>query len=154
MRRGSELAALRVEDVTIDGERACVRVRKAKNDQLGRGHEVFIDASGSAACPVRLLKEWLRVRGTRPGLLFTACGGRPLSTSTISAVCQRMVAAAGRSEVVTSHSLRIGGATAAVEGGLTREQAMTIGGWESDAVDRYLRARELAAEGVSHRMGF
>lgn len=138
----------------MDGERACVRVRKAKNDQLGHGHKVFINAMGSAACPVRLLKEWLRVRGMRPGLLFMACGGRPLSTSAISAVCQWMVAAVGRPEVVMSHLLCIGGAMVAVEGGLTREQAMTIGGWESDAVDHYLQAHELVAEGVLRWMGF
>jgi hypothetical protein len=56
--------------------------------------------------------------------------------------------------VVTLHSLRIGSATAAVEGGLTREQAMTISSWESDTVDHYLQARKLATAGVSSKMGF
>jgi len=65
-----------------------------------------------------------------------------------------MVQAAGRTEKVSSHSLCIGGATAAIEGGLTREQTMTIGGWNSEAVNRYLRARELAVMQVSQRMGF
>jgi hypothetical protein len=53
MWQGLELATLWVEDVMINGKWACMQVHKAKNNQLGCGHEVFIDAMGSAACPVR-----------------------------------------------------------------------------------------------------
>lgn len=95
MQQGSELVALQVKDLSISSEQACVWVRKAKNNQLGCGHKIFINATGSAACLVQLLKEWLRVRSTQLGLLFTACSRWPLSTSAISAMCQQMVATAG-----------------------------------------------------------
>jgi len=48
---------------------------------------------------------------------------------------------------------RIGGATAAMVAGLTREQIMSIGGWSSAAVDQYLRALESTRLKVYERMG-
>jgi site-specific recombinase XerD len=153
MQRGSELVALQLEDIQVTGKRIVVCIQKVKNDQLSRGSKVYIDATGSAVCLVRLLQQWLAVQGRQPGLLFTNVSGQPLSTSAISSICQRMVAVAGQKELVMLHSLRIGGATAVVEGSLMCEQTMTIGGWNSGAVDRYLRAQELAMVGVSRRMG-
>jgi len=50
-------------------------------------------------------------------------------------------------------SLQIGGATAVMMAGLTREQIMMIGGWSSAAVDRYLWALEMTRLRVSARMG-
>jgi hypothetical protein len=49
--------------------------------------------------------------------------------------------------------LRIGGATATMEGSMTVEQVMTIGGWRSNAVLRYIRAHETASVGASLWMG-
>jgi len=63
-----------------------------------------------------------------------------------------MVAEAGLQVRVSSHSLQIGGATAAMMAGLTREQIMTIGGWNSAVVDRYLQALEMTRLRVSARM--
>jgi hypothetical protein len=66
-----------------------------------------------------------------------------------------MVANAGMPVQVSSHSLRIGGATAAMEGGLTKEQIMTVSGWRSEAMELYLRTHEVVvAQGASSRMGF
>eukprot|EP01087_Luapelamoeba_hula_P023388 TRINITY_DN857_c0_g1_i5.p1 TRINITY_DN857_c0_g1~~TRINITY_DN857_c0_g1_i5.p1 ORF type:complete len:471 (-),score=61.30 TRINITY_DN857_c0_g1_i5:898-2310(-) len=64
-----------------------------------------------------------------------------------------MVARAGRKERVSSHSLRIGGATAAMLGGMTKEQIMTVGGWRSGAVELYIRSLEPAVFRASERMG-
>ena len=65
----------------------------------------------------------------------------------------RDVKMAGFTTKVSSHSLRIGGATAAMMAGISREQIMSIGGWSSSAVDRYLRAVEITRLHVSDRMG-
>ena len=54
----------------------------------------------------------------------------------------------------SGHSLRIGGATAAMEAGLTLEQIQAIGGWNSPAVHRYLRLVGTAQMGTSEKMGF
>jgi hypothetical protein len=53
----------------------------------------------------------------------------------------------------TGHSLRIGGATAALKGGLSIDQIRSIGDWTSDAVLFYLRANAVAEIKGSRRMG-
>lgn len=77
-----------------------------------------------------------------------------LSSSAISTVCRRMVQSAGLDVSVSSHLLRIGGATAAMDGGLSKEQIMAVGGWKSAAVECYLRACEGMQKGLTRRMGF
>ncbi|ELR11800.1 phage integrase family protein [Acanthamoeba castellanii str. Neff] len=153
MQQALELAGLRLEDVKLGdgGLRMCIH--KAKNDQLSKGQLVFIEPTGRATHLVWLFQLFIQWRGHAPGLLFMTVGSGVMSSSTISAVCQRMVMAAGLSTQVSSHSLRISGATATIEGGMTTEQVMTIGGWRSDAVNSYLRARELPSMAVSRRMG-
>ncbi len=154
MRRASELAALHMEDVQLVGHHLHVFFRRSKTDQTGRGFVVLVEKShGSHTCPVRLWKLYLRWRGMKPGLLFESAKGAPLSPSAVSSICKRMVKAAGRSDIVSSHSLRIGGATAALRGGLSKEQIMAVGGWTSHAVERYLRAAEVVQLGTSVRMG-
>jgi len=85
--------------------------------------------------PCKVVLEW---GGQEEGLLFRAAQGGRLSTQAITLICQRMVAVAGLKVRVSSHSLQIGGATAAMMEGLIREQIMKIGGWSSAAMDRYL----------------
>jgi len=72
----------------------------------------------------------------------------------ISAVVKRVAEHAGLDGNYSGHSLRIGGATAAVAGGMSMEQIRAIGGWESDAVFLYLRAVGPAMAQASKRMGF
>jgi site-specific recombinase XerD len=153
MARASELAAVRLEDVRWAGDAVSVTLRRSKTDHSGRGQEVFIDASGGDTCPVGILRRFLSWREAGSGLLFRSRTGAAMTTAAITALCRRAVAAAGCLERVSSHSLRIGGATAAVEGGMTVEQVMTIGGWRSNAVHRYIRARRTASVGASLRMG-
>jgi site-specific recombinase XerD len=128
-------------------------VRRSKTDQSGRGFTVFIEPSGSATCPVRLMQAYLKQRGCHGGFLFINRRGSPLSAGAISKICQRMVSRAGLNAQVSSHSLRIGGATAAMVGGLSKEQVMAIGGWTSDAVELYMRMNEPTLLGTTRRMG-
>jgi integrase len=122
MSRANELAALTSGDVQDKGHLLVICVRRVKTDPVGRGSNVFVEASGS--CPVRLFRRFMEWHGARGGLLFTTRSGTKMSAGAITSVCRRMVAAVGGNEKVSSHSLRIGGATAAVEGGLTKEQIM------------------------------
>jgi len=156
MRRASELSALRLCDVKwrpVMGALS-IFIARSKVDQTGKGTEIYIEpVEDCCTCPVRLFWKYLEWRGREKGLLFGAAQGGRLSTQAITSICQRMVAAAGLQVRVSSHSLRVGGATAAMMAGLTREQIMTIGGWSSAAVDRYLPALEMTRLRVSARMG-
>jgi hypothetical protein len=66
--RRSELVALDedVEEVEL-GLR--VLIRRSKTDQEGTGSVVAV-MRGTAACPVRALREWLRAAGIYSGPLF------------------------------------------------------------------------------------
>jgi hypothetical protein len=142
------------EDIMWEGDSNMrLRIRRSKMDQLGQGHDVFIEGSHSPQCPVRLLRLLQAHTSLQRGRVFQLVTGAALTASAISLICKRMVAAAGLSARVLSHSLRIGGATAAMEGGLSKEQVMVIGGWQSNAIEWYLCAREAAIEGTTVRMG-
>lgn len=154
MRRANELCNLRMEDVTFREGMMMVKIRRQKNDQLGRGLTLFIERTHSASCPVMLMEEYLKLRGEDHGWLFLSVDGRQLSTAAVSSIVKRVADVAGVKGRFSSHSMRIGGATAAMEGGMTKEQIKAIGGWSGEAVERYMRAREVAQLKASTLMGF
>ena len=55
---------------------------------------------------------------------------------------------------VSGRSMRVGGATAAVAGGVPKDIVKTVAGWKSDAVDEYVRAWVARYGNVSEKMGF
>ena len=62
-------------------------------------------------------------------LAFLSTTSRPITTSTIMSVCKRMVAVAGLQVNMSSHLLQSSGTTATMEGRLSQEQIMAVGGW-------------------------
>ncbi len=77
-----------------------------------------------------------------------------MNTASISSVVKRVAHYAGLKGRYTGHSLRIGGATAAMQGGMTMAQIRSIGDWVSHAILLYLRAVGAAASGASMKMDF
>jgi integrase len=61
--RRSELANLRVSDVTFTPTAATVVLRGSKGDRQGRGVEVVVGRTGNATCPVAALEAWLSLSG-------------------------------------------------------------------------------------------
>lgn len=160
MRRGAELGELRVDDVEDRGaDGLVVTVRKSKTDQLAAGLRLPVDATGGATCPVGLLRRWLMVRpvlvcrGDGCESLFVSVRGQPLTTSAISSIVRRAAEGAGLAGRFSAHSLRIGGATAALGAGASIDAIRAIGGWSSDAVMRYLRPASAAMDALSSKMG-
>ncbi len=146
MRRAGELAALEVSDVRLlpDGTTA-VWIRRSKTDQLGAGLLLPLDATGGLTCPVALLARWLAVRpallvrGAQTEALFVTATGRPLSRPAISSLVARAASSTGFAGKFSGHSMRIGGATAAVSAGASMATVKAVGGWSSNAVRRYIR---------------
>ena len=157
MRRAGELAALMVGDVRLlpDGTTA-LWIRRSKTDQLGAGLLLPVDATGGPTCPVALLARWaavrpaLAARGLGTDALFVTVTGRPLSRPAISALVARAASSTGFDGKFSGHSMRIGGATAAVSAGASMATVKAVGGWSSDAVRRYIRP---FASDLSSRMG-
>lgn len=123
MMRRSEIVALNVEDVTLEGRHMQVLIRQSKTDQIGAGLVKHYDLLREAElCPVRALQAWLRQSGIKSGPLF-----RPidrwgklrearLTDQSVALIIKNAARRAGLDEKKYSgHSLRRGGITSAIQ---------------------------------------
>lgn len=133
--RRSELAALRIHDLTDHPDGLVITIRRSKGDQQGRGRRVGIHRhpTNPAHCPVATTRSWLahltRQSGLRPaptGPLLRrihrsgTVQRHPLTGETINRVITDRAIAAGITTDPTSiggHSLRRGFITAASQAG-------------------------------------
>ena len=127
---------------------ACiVNIRSAKNDAAGRGHRYFFNKCNPATdkstyCITWIL--WRYVQHARPGsrlpffhipkLKWT------LKPTYLNKKLQAMAKMYGLDPSrVSSHSLRIGGATAMAAAGMSEYEIKQMGGWKSDVFLDYAR---------------
>jgi len=152
--RRSELAALELADVAFLSKGVRVRIRRAKNDQMGAGREIGIFRGRRAStCPVRALERYLRVRGRWAGPLFVAAdsAGRLTRESirgeVVGHMVQRCVELIGLDPArYGGHSLRAGMITAAAEAGTPEVLIAQRSGHRSLAVlSRYVRPANIFA---------
>jgi integrase len=156
MRRPGEIGNLRRSHLWKKDGWFYLKVPFSKTDQLRKGKVIPIEPSDSSwSCPVKILDRYLASRRFKNGesLLFTSRTGSKLSTAAVSAIVKRIAANAKLEGKFSGHSLRIGGATAALQGGMTMEQIRAIGEWHSKAVLFYLRSIAAARTGASKKMG-
>ena len=74
--RGSELVAMRWEDVVVHAEGLVMLVRRSKTDQAGAGHFVFLHAANQRElCPVRCLNALAESTPLLSGPIFTGQPG-------------------------------------------------------------------------------
>lgn len=162
MRRPGELGKIKKSDVTYHDGMFLIQIRQSKTDQMRRRKTIPIEASNNlVSCPVRILQSYLKdfdSSFSRDDFLFPSLNEKSRKSKGISGPvvnkivkdCAVWAKCEGR---FSGHSLRIGGATAALSGGLSMAMIRAIGEWESDAVLRYLRAQASAAAKASQRMG-
>lgn len=142
--RSSELAAMRVEQVTFDGVGiATVQIPRSKSDVIGKGRVAYLSPETT-----RLLKRWLAAADLRAGPLFRGLhlnrpSLRPLDTSSIRRLIKRATARAGLeaslATELSGHSMRIGAAQDMMVAGFDALAIMQAGGWKSaNVVLRYV----------------
>lgn len=136
---------------------AAVRMRKRKNLLVLRGktHTVFVASSGGAGHfdAAAALFEWLdarRAAGIGEGRpLFCHVSGAALTVAEVRDMVKRVMAAAGCNPALYgAHSLRIGGATAALAAGVPPNAIRLMGRWSSDVYEIYCRISLQSAVGV------
>jgi hypothetical protein len=162
--RESEVTRLRHDDIvvrsaTVGGrERQIleVMVRKAKNDQAGKGHLIRVGDQPveSTICPVFWVKLYRarmlahhRGSGRLPTYFFHSYKGTSLRSTTPCGIVQRWVQRInsehgnefGDPKKYGSHSCRIGGVTAAHAQGVDMTLIQQHGGWKSDVVYDYIQ---------------
>jgi integrase len=141
MRRANELCNLKASDIRLEEDKVVVCIRKSKTDQLRKGKKIPIDKTGELTCPVKIVSDYVKcwnIDLTSEEIFFKSARkseNKGVSVSAISSVVKRMAAKAGIVGKFSSHSLRIGGASAAIKGGMSMEQVKAIGGWISEYIN-------------------
>jgi integrase len=151
--RSSELEALEMSHVEIEDDELILWQPRSKTDQEGRGREVRIPAGiYLPTCPVRVLRDWLAVRGSQPGPVFVRVyrggkiGAAGIRGSRINVIVQRTLREIGQdANGFGSHSLRAGMVTTAVEHGASELAIMQRTGHRNlQTVLDYVRPRQAA----------
>ncbi|CAG8758311.1 19937_t:CDS:2, partial [Cetraspora pellucida] len=83
-------------------------------------------------CPVKLLIDYMSIRPktSNDKSLFLSQQGKQMTVGAVGAVVKKMPKLASLKGRFTAHSIRIEGATATMETGLSLTQIHTIGGWD------------------------
>ncbi|MBZ5578227.1 MAG: tyrosine-type recombinase/integrase [Acidobacteriia bacterium] len=147
--RRSNLAALRLEDLTFTSEGVLVWVASEKQERTGAGRILAVCAGKHArTCPVRALHRWIQHRGYAPGPLFChVMRGRPmlkpLLGNRITQIVQQAVAAVGLDpRHYGAHSLRASFVTEALSHGANEIAVARQTGHRSlDTLRLYERSR-------------
>jgi len=154
--RRSEIASLRLSDLTFTKQGLLIRLRSCKTDQYRRGRDVAIPrAADLGQCPVRALRRWLataeplRNGDSRPHCdLSVFCGidkhgnlRGSLNGGSVGWLLRKRLALHGLSpEGFTAHSLRAGLVTSAAKAGVPVWAIQRQTGHRSEStVHRYIR---------------
>jgi integrase len=118
-----------------------ITLRRSKNNQYGPPQHVYIQAiHGSTLCPVRAVNSYIAVRPANCTPFFAHFDTSALTRHQFQAVLRRCTAAAGLDvNKFTSHSFRIGAATAMAAAGISPAVIQASGRWRSTAYKRYIR---------------
>lgn len=137
------------DDVTFFGEQGVhmrLQMRKRKDLRVLSGKQATVAIAGGgtildapAAC-----RRWAAARGaaglTRGHAFFCWPDGSPLRTRHVCAAVKACMAAVGLDpDRFGAHSLRIGGATAALAAGVSPQLIRLMGRWSSDVYEIYCR---------------
>ena len=132
-------------DISVDCSSApsmlFVRLKQSKTDQLRQGVTIVLGKSEQfPLCPLSAVLSYLVVRGSATGPLFTWKNGLFLTRENFVAAVRKALETAGvDASDFNGHSFRIGAATTAASRGMEDSMIKTLGRWESDAYQRYVR---------------
>ena len=151
--RRSELVAIRVGDVRYVEEGIVIHLPRSKTDQTGKGRDVAIPAMRGKLCPVKAIKEWLKLSEIASGAVFRGVNRHgqvltnALTPQSVALIVKERVSAIGLdAKEFSGHSLRAGLVTSAAINGVSSWKICQQTGHKSDAVmQRYIRDNNLFA---------
>lgn len=131
---------IQLQDVTCRSRslQVCQKYYKSRRSQ--RPMSINITRK-SKHCPVKALKSYIELRGSRAGPLFMLSNGKPITSCIFATYFKRVLEWVGLSpRFYKAHSFRIGTCTEAIMQGIPQESVMTLGRWSSRAAfKRYIR---------------
>lgn len=121
-----------------------VQIKYSKNNQSGKSQTVSIAAIPNCSlCPVQNMQAYMAVRPRHAPGFFCHFNSALLTRHEFQATLRKAVSFAGLSHNITSHSFRIGAATAAAAAGCSDDDIKAFGRWRSGAYARYIRLPSL-----------
>jgi len=135
-----------------------LRVLK-KRVMTGKTYFVFLRAGGKLIDAVMEVLLYLEMDPVEPGMekhtpLFRHASGEAFRREEVAAVVKRLMASIGLDpNRFGAHSLRIGGATAALAAGIQPTLIRVLGRWSSDIYEIYCRLSLEAAAGMGALIG-
>ena len=144
-------SVLLFSDISFTAHYKCltIKIKSSKTDPSRVGCDIRIGYVGNNVCPVNRLLAFLNVHPSMEGPLFTFQDG---SFLTRQAVADLLKLSLPNVRYVNSHSLRIGGASAAASAGVPDSTIQIMGRWSSNAYLLYLRLRDEDISSVTSRI--
>ena len=143
---------LSLSDVTLDNthppEVVRLHIKQSKTDPFRKGTYIHLGRTYQNVCPVQAMLLYLAIRGKQPGPLFVLSDNTMLTRHYFASALKDTI---GKLNLDThsynTHSFRIGAATSAKQAGISDTHIKTLGRWQSDAYQRYIRTspQELAS---------
>ena len=122
--RRSEIAAIKIEDLSFSVYGVSINIPHSKTDQEGEGRTVDIPfGTNELYCPVFSLQSWIREADIESGHIFLRFGKnqkivrKGISGHTIALILKKRCKRFGISHEISGHSLRSGHVTAAIKSG-------------------------------------
>jgi site-specific recombinase XerD len=159
--RRSELAQLRVDDITETEDGLRIRLRQSKTDQEGEGYVKGIPyGTDPTTCPVRAWQTWKLAANLHDGYAFRSINrhgkvGASLTPQVLAHVIKKRVRAAGLDpRDFSGHSPRAGLITSAAMANVSEREIAKQSGHKSLPVLRtYIREGSLFTENAAARVG-
>ena len=134
---------LSVTDISVNSTQSpsmiFVRLKQSKTDQWRKGITILFRQNQQVSTLPSVLVIEL-VKGMAPGPLFIRSNGHFLTrTHFVSEVKKAMEQAGMEAPNFNGHSFRIGAASTAAAHGMEDSLIKTLGRWESDAYQRYIK---------------
>ena len=125
------------EDVDFKDDYIHINIKASKTDPFQTGSMIRLAPNSSSTCPVKALKQYMSVQPSKTGPLFSFQGGKYLTRKDISNVLHEFLP--HNTKGISSHSFRIGAASAAASTGYPRWLIRSLGRWSSDCFQNYIR---------------
>ncbi len=152
--RSSELLGLQHSDITRSPSQYRISVRQSKTDPFRRVTMVTIMASGdSSLCAVSVLDHLLASTPNGQGPLFRFQTGAPLTKERLNRLIRLLASQCSiPAKRYSSHSFRIGAASAAAAAGIPDWKIQALGRWSSDCYHQYIRLPQTETNRVATAM--
>ena len=144
----NEDVTLMVSDLTFTIDAIVVHIKASKTDPFRIGCKITIGATNNSFCPRTAMLAFIAHRGFNYGPLFMFKDSSYLTRARLAAFLKTIFT----SEIINTHSFRIGGATALSMAGFSDAQIQIIGRWRSSSFTRYLRISKDVVKGLSKIM--